>query len=51
VGFWSSIEEISSQWKVSGQFVPAMDEAEKNSHINNWQRAVKAVLAWSAPNN
>jgi glycerol kinase len=51
VGFWGSIEEISSQWKVSGQFVPAMDEAEKNSHINNWQRAVKAVLAWSAPNN
>jgi len=51
VGFWNSVEEISSQWKVSGQFIPSMDEAEKKSHINNWQKAVKAVLAWSAPNN
>ncbi len=51
VGFWNSVEAISSQWKVSGQFIPSMDEAEKKSHIHNWQRAVKAVLAWSAPNN
>jgi glycerol kinase len=51
VGFWSSVEAISSQWKVSGQFIPSMDELEKKTHINNWQRAVKAVLAWSVPNN
>jgi glycerol kinase len=51
VGFWNSVEAISSQWKVSGQFIPSMDETEKKTHIDNWQRAVKAVLAWSAPNN
>lgn len=51
VGFWGSIEEISSQWKVSGQFAPSMDDAEKKQHISNWQRAVKAVLAWSNDSN
>lgn len=51
VGFWSSVEEISSQWKVSGEFTPSMEEAEKKHHISNWQRAVKAVLAWSKEGN
>lgn len=47
VGFWSSVEEISSQWKVSASFVPHMENAKKEEHIHQWQRAVKAVLAWS----
>ena len=51
VGFWSSVEEISSQWKVSGDFTPSMEDAEKKNHISNWQRAVKAVLAWSNDRN
>jgi glycerol kinase len=51
VGFWGSVDEISSQWKVSGKFIPTMDETEKLVHVTNWQRAVKAVLTWSEPNN
>jgi glycerol kinase len=51
VGYWSSIEEISSQWKVSGTFNPDMDENKVKSLIKNWQRAVHAVLAWSSDND
>jgi glycerol kinase len=47
VGFWKSIEEISSQWKVSGRFKPDMDEQVKKSKLQLWQRAIHAVLAWT----
>ena len=47
VGFWKSVDEISSQWKVSGRFKPDMDEQEKKSKLQLWQRAIHAVLAWT----
>ena len=47
VGFWKSIEEISSQWKVSGRFKPDMDDQVKKSKLQLWQRAIHAVLAWT----
>jgi glycerol kinase len=47
VGFWKSVQEISSQWKVSGRFNPDMDEQVKKSKLQLWQRAIHAVLAWT----
>ena len=47
VGYWKSIEEISSQWKVSGRFTPNMQEELKKEKLHLWQRAIHAVLAWS----
>ncbi|MFZ9743212.1 MAG: glycerol kinase GlpK [Chitinophagaceae bacterium] len=47
IGYWKSIDEISSQWKVSGRFNPKMDETFKKVKLNLWQRAIHAVLAWS----
>ncbi len=47
VGFWKSIEEISSQWKESASFIPQMDLDKKEKYISRWQRAINAVLAWS----
>jgi glycerol kinase len=48
VGFWGSVEEISAQWKVSGDFQPGMDNDLVKEKLHAWSRAVKAVLAWSA---
>ena len=48
VGFWASVDEIAAQWQVSGKFEPAMDTELKNEKLKAWNRAVKAVLAWSA---
>ena len=47
VGFWSSVDEISSQWKVSGRFKPGMNHEIKQSKLRHWQKAVDAVLAWT----
>lgn len=47
VGYWKSIDEISSQWKVSGNFTPQMREEIKKEKLRLWQRAIHAVLAWS----
>jgi len=46
-GYWSSVEEIASQWSVSGTFSPTMDVKRKEHFIHEWQRAVKSVLSWS----
>lgn len=47
VGYWKDVESIASQWNVDAQFVPTMDTAVQQHHLENWQRAVRAVLAWS----
>ncbi len=47
VGFWGSIDEISSQWKESASFTPKMELYKKEKYLFQWQRAVNAVLAWS----
>lgn len=48
VGFWGSVEEISAQWKVSGDFQPGMENDLVQEKLSAWKRAVRAVLAWSA---
>ena len=48
VGFWGSVEAISAQWKVSGDFQPGMENDLVKEKLHAWSRAVKAVLAWSA---
>lgn len=47
VGYWKDVESIASQWNVDAQFVPTMDTAVQQHHLENWQRAVRAVQAWS----
>jgi glycerol kinase len=45
-GYWSSIDEIQSQWKVDKQFEPRHDE-HLPGMINNWNKAVSAVKTWA----
>lgn len=47
VGYWNSVAEISSQWKVSGRFNPNMEAVLIKSKLEMWQRAVNAVRAWA----
>lgn len=46
IGYWSSIDEISQQWKVNRSFEPDKNNDTK-SLIKGWHRAVKACKAWS----
>jgi glycerol kinase len=51
IGFWETIEEIKQQWKIDKTFIP--EENHVDLLIENWHRAVNAVLAWteSEPQN
>jgi glycerol kinase len=46
VGYWSSVEEISKQWKINKAFKP---RANSNPEvlIKGWHKAVKACKAWT----
>jgi glycerol kinase len=46
VGFWSSQEEIASQWKMDRRFEPRMPEDERLQRIAIWHRAVERSRAW-----
>ncbi|WP_129713672.1 glycerol kinase GlpK [Pedobacter sp. SYP-B3415] len=43
-GFWGSIEEIGSQWKIDRNFDPG-DDAANAERIKGWNRAVRAARA------
>lgn len=46
VGYWSSIEEISQQWKVNRAFEPGQN-SDPQTLIKGWHKAVKACKAWT----
>jgi glycerol kinase len=46
VGYWNSIEEISSQWKVNRTFQPATN-SNPEVLIKGWHKAIKACQAWA----
>jgi glycerol kinase len=46
IGFWSSIEEISQQWKINRAFEPSRD-SNPELLIKGWHKAVKTCKAWT----
>ncbi len=46
VGFWESQEEISQQWAVDRKFNPKMSDEHRNNLYHDWQKAVKAAMAF-----
>lgn len=45
-GFWSSMDEISSQWKIERSFEPGITP-DIDERIKGWNRAVKAAKAYA----
>ena len=43
VGYWSSQEDIKSNWQVSGSFVPQMDAKLAKEKLDGWHAAVKML--------
>ncbi|MGB8489571.1 MAG: glycerol kinase GlpK [Bacteroidales bacterium] len=48
VRYWTSIDEIRSQWQPEKVFIPQMPEARTSSLIRGWHRAVRAAEAWAS---
>ena len=43
VGYWSSQEDVKSNWQVSGSFVPQMDATLAQEKLDGWHAAVKML--------
>lgn len=48
-GVWSGMEEIASNWRESARFTPALSEADRQSRLGQWQRALERARAWEQP--
>jgi glycerol kinase len=45
-GFWSSREEIASQWAIDRRFEPAMPEERREALYAGWKQAVEATMGY-----
>ena len=43
VGYWSSQEDVKSNWQVSGRFVPQMDAKLAQEKLDGWHAAVRML--------
>jgi glycerol kinase len=46
VGFWSSTDEITSNWAKGAEWFPNMAEAEREFRYAEWKKAVSRTLDW-----
>jgi len=46
-GFWSTCQEITDNWVLDVEVVPAADHAAADADYERWQRAVERSRAWA----
>ena len=46
VGYWSSLEDVRSNWAVDQVFTPKMDEPRRRELLRGWAKAVRCALLW-----
>jgi len=47
VGFWPNVETLAQQWRVGRTFEPRMSDAERDTLIGGWQRAIERAKGWA----
>jgi glycerol kinase len=47
VGFWSSVDEISRQWRADRRFEPSMPRARADGLRSRWQEALLRAKDWA----
>jgi glycerol kinase len=48
IGFWKDTNEIENYWEAGKIFDPHMKEIDRKKEIYQWQKAIRAAVAWSA---
>lgn len=46
VGYWRSIEEIESNWKIERRFEPKISAQERDALYAGWKKAVNRAAGW-----
>ncbi|MFN5938592.1 MAG: glycerol kinase GlpK [Sphingobacteriales bacterium] len=47
VGYWESVDDLQGYWQADQKYTSTMHSEERQQHLKEWTRAVRAVLAWS----
>ena len=47
VGFWKSLDEISSQWKVERKFEPQMSDGDRCAKLGLWRQGIERSRKWA----
>lgn len=47
IGYWTSMEELRSQWQLDKRFSPLLPKEQVEQRMAGWQRAVRAAKAWA----
>lgn len=46
-GFWQSREELAEQWSLDREFVPKMEQGERDACYRRWINAVERAKGWA----
>ena len=46
-GFWQSRDELAEQWSLDREFVPKMDQGERDARYRRWVNAVERARGWA----
>jgi glycerol kinase len=46
IQFWRDVDEIQALWAVDKTYTPRMPEAERQSNLAGWEKAVSKSLGW-----
>lgn len=46
VGVWNSLEDIKSIWDKSKEYIPNMNDSQRDEYIRNWKKAVEMCKGW-----
>jgi glycerol kinase len=47
VDYWTSLEDISQNFQVKDEFLPNMNQSERNLLLQTWKRALERSMNWS----
>ncbi len=45
-GFWKDTDEIAANWESDRQYIPSMDDSQRERLYNDWQRAIGRSKNW-----
>ncbi len=46
VGYWQGLDDVVRNWALDREFIPTMDELERERRCRGWRRAVQRSLRW-----
>jgi glycerol kinase len=49
VGYWQDADDVTRNWALDREFVPAMEPGERDGRYRLWQKAVTRAREWETP--